>query len=201
MPGRCTGRMRQRNYVKVLSRACDPEFSADYFFQFLAVDELHDGQSADWNDKARPQNSDLIVDPRRAVANFIRRRNAIRTAGILTRKAAAYCSEINFRANSSLIHSAKLFEPAKKRFASSVRKWPLQQRLPRAGCLSNDHHIADNCAAGNRSRFHARAATAFEQPCNVIGQFSLFGLVHDRISHEGHKGTLRTRQRFSLCPL
>ena len=31
-----------------------PKFVADHFFQFCAVDELHDGQSANWNDKTGP---------------------------------------------------------------------------------------------------------------------------------------------------
>ena len=67
VPRRCTGRMRQRNYVKVMSGARNLEFSANYFLQFVgqadsfpynfcAVEELHDSQAAHRNDETRPQN-------------------------------------------------------------------------------------------------------------------------------------------------
>ena len=56
--------MWQGNYLKAVPGACDPEFSANYFLQFFAVDELHDSQSADWNDEAWLQDLNLIVHPR-----------------------------------------------------------------------------------------------------------------------------------------
>ena len=96
VPWRCSGRMRQGNYLKAMPGACDPEFSANHFLQFFAVDELLNRQPADGNDETWLQDSDLIVHPRRAIANFVRRRNAIGAAGILPRKTAADCREINF---------------------------------------------------------------------------------------------------------
>ena len=139
--------MRQRNYVKVMSGARNLEFSANYFLQFRAVDKLHDSQPPHGNDETRSQNLNLIVHPRRAVANLIRSRNAISAAGIFPGKAAADRCEINFRSNSGFIHRAEFFEPPKKRFASSVRKRPLQDGFARTGRLTNDHDVADDRAA------------------------------------------------------
>ena len=96
VPGRRAGWMRQRNQIEAVARMHDAKFAANYVLQFCAVDELHDGQSADWNDEMRSQDSDLTVHPRRAVANLIRPRNTICAAGILPGETAADCSEINF---------------------------------------------------------------------------------------------------------
>jgi len=150
VPGRCTGRMRQRNYVKAMPRACDPEFSANHSPQFFAVDELRDSQPSHGNDETRSQNSNLVVHPRRAVANLVRRRNAVRAAGIFPGKTAADCGKINHRSNCGFVHPAEFFKPPKKRFTSSMRKRSLQNRFPRTGRLPNYQNIADDCTAGNR---------------------------------------------------
>ncbi len=139
--------MRQRNYVKAMACACNTEFSANYFLQFFTVDELLDSQPSHGNDETRLQNPNLIVHPRRAVADLVRRRHAISAAGIFSRKTPTNGREINSRPNGSFIHSAKLFEPSKKRFASGMREGSLQNRLPRAGRLANDHDVAHDCAA------------------------------------------------------
>lgn len=55
--------MRQWNHVKAVPCAHAPEFAANNFLQFCALDELHDSQSTDWNDEPRSQDSDLIVHP------------------------------------------------------------------------------------------------------------------------------------------
>jgi hypothetical protein len=173
VPGRCTGRMRQRNYVKVMSGARNLEFSANYVRQSFAVDELRDSQPPHGNDETRLQDLNLIVHPRRAVANLARRRNAIRAAGIFSGKTPADCREINLRADGGLVHRAEFFEPTKKRFTSSVRERSLQNRFPRAGRLTNDHDVADDCAARDWRRFHTRAAPATQQCRHVSIELSL----------------------------
>ncbi len=173
VPWRCTGRMRQGNYLKAVPGACDPEFSANHFLQFFAVDELHDSQPADGNDETWLQDLNLITHPRRTVANLIRCRHAISAAGIFSGKTPADCREINLRSNGRLIHPAKFFEPAEERFASSMCKRSLQNRLPRAGRLTNDHYVAHDCAPGYRRRFHAWAATAEKQRRHMLVESSL----------------------------
>ncbi len=79
------------------------------------------------------KNLNLIVHPRRAVANLVRRRNPISAAGIFSGKTPADRREINFRSNGGLVHSAEFFEPPKKRFASGVCKRSLQSRFPGPG--------------------------------------------------------------------
>lgn len=166
--------MRQRNYVKVMSGARDPEFSGNYFRQSFAVDKLHDSQPPHGNDETRLQDLNLIVHPRRAVANLVRGRHAIRAAGIFSGKTPADCREINLRADGSLVHRAEFFEPPKKRFASSMCKRSLQNRFPRAGRLTNDHDVAHDSAAGDRRRFHAWAAPATQQLSNMPFELDLF---------------------------
>lgn len=54
VPRRCAGGMGQGNQIETVSCAFGAKLMPNYFVEFCAVDELHDGQSADWNDKARP---------------------------------------------------------------------------------------------------------------------------------------------------
>lgn len=173
VPGRCTGRMRQRNYVKAMPGPCDPEFSTNYLLQFFAVDELHDSQPAHRDDETWLQDLNLIVHPRRAVANLVRRRNPISAAGIFSGKTPADRREINFGSNGGLVHSAKFFEPAEKRLARGICKRSLQSWLSGTGRLANDHDIAHDCAARDGRRFHARAAPAKKQRRHMLIESSL----------------------------
>ena len=169
--------MWKRNHVEAVPFPLNAKLATDYFLQLRAVDESYDSQSTDWNNEARPQNFDFIIHPRRAVANLVRSWNTICAARILSGKTPADCREINFRSNSGLIHPAEFFEPSKKRFASGMRERSLQNRFPRTGSLANDHDVAHDCAAGDRRRFHARAAPATQQLSNMpfeLQSFSIF---------------------------
>jgi hypothetical protein len=142
MPGRRAGRMRQRNQVEAVARMHDAKFAANYVFQFCAVDELHNRQSADGNNETRLQNPNLIIDPQRTVANFIWCWDAVRAAGIFAGETAADGGEIDLRSNGCFVHSAKSFEPTEECFASSVRKRSFQHWFPGTGRLPNDHYVA-----------------------------------------------------------
>ena len=139
--------MRQRNQVEAVACMNDAKFAANYAFQFCAVDELHDRQSADGNNETRLQNPNLIIHPQRTVANFIRRRDAVGAAGIFAGETAADGGEIDLRSNGGFVHSAKLFEPTEECFAGRMRKRSFQRRFPRTGCLPNDHYVAHDHAA------------------------------------------------------
>src|SRR6516225_7365044 len=106
MPGRCAGRMRQWNQVEAMARMRDAKFAANYCFQFCTVDELHDRQAADRDNETRLQNPNLIIHPQSTVANLIRGRDAVRTAGIFTGETTAHGSEIDVRSNRGFVHSA-----------------------------------------------------------------------------------------------
>src|SRR5262245_35576266 len=114
--------MRKRDHVETLPRTLYAKLLPNHFFQLRAVDELHDSQPADGNNKAWWQDFDFIINPRRAVANLVRSRNAVCAARIFSRKTAADGCEINFRSNCRFIHPAEFFEPTKKCLASCVRK-------------------------------------------------------------------------------
>jgi hypothetical protein len=197
VPGRSAGGMRQRNQVEAVVRMDDPKFAANYVFQFCTVDELHDRQSTDGNNETRLQNSNLIIHPRRTVANLIWCWNAVGASGIFAGETTADGGEIDLRSNGGFIHSTKLIEPTEECFAGRVRKRPFQRWFPRTGRLPNDHYIAQDRAAGHRCGLHPWAATTSQQAPDMTGQLNLLGLLHRRISHEGHKGTPRTPGRFT----
>ena len=139
--------MRQRNQVEPVASMRNAKFVTNHVLQFCTVDKLNDRQSADGNNETRLQNPDLIIDPQRAVANFIRGWNAIGAARIFAGKTAADSGEINLRPHSRFVHSAKLFEPTEECFASGMRKRSLRRRFPWTGCLPNDHHVANDRTA------------------------------------------------------
>jgi hypothetical protein len=172
VPGRGARRMRKRDHVETVPCALNTKSAADHFFQLRAVDELHNSQSAYRNNQTRPQNFDFIIHPGRAIADFIRSRNAICAARILSGKTTADGGEINFRTNCSFVHPAEFFEPPKKRLTSCVRKRSLQNRFARTGRLTNDHNIAHDCAARDWRGFHARTTTAAQQCCHMLIELS-----------------------------
>ena len=147
VPGRCARGMRQRNQVETVLRSYDAEFLPNHLLQPYTIDKLRNRQSANRNNETRAQNSDLIIHPPRAIANLIRRWDAVGAARTFTRETAADGSEIDFRSNGGFVHSAKLFEPTEECFAGGVRERPFQRRFPRTGRLANDYYIADDRAA------------------------------------------------------
>ena len=54
VPRRCAGGMGQGNQIETVCCAFHSKVATNHFVQFQTVDELHDGQSADWNDEAWP---------------------------------------------------------------------------------------------------------------------------------------------------
>src|SRR3989442_6298337 len=98
-PGRGARRMRQWDQIESMLCAFNTEFAADDFVQRSAIDEPRDGETTDRDYETRSQNFDLFIQPGRAIANFIRRRNAIAAVRSFTRKTSAYCCEINCRSN------------------------------------------------------------------------------------------------------
>ena len=87
--------MRQGNYVETVSCTCNTKFSPNYFLQFCAIDELGDRQSANGNNETGVQNSDFIIHPPRAIANLVRRWDAVGAGGIFTRETPADGGEID----------------------------------------------------------------------------------------------------------
>ena len=138
--------MRQRDQVEAVARMRDAKFAANYVFQFCTVDELHDCQPTDGNNETRLQNSNLIIHPRRTVANLIRRRDAIGAARIFAGETTADGGEIDLRSNGGFVHSARLLEPTEECLAGSVRKRSFQRWFPRTRRLADDHHIAHDGA-------------------------------------------------------
>jgi hypothetical protein len=146
-PGRGAGRMWQRDQVETVAGAAAAEFATNHLREICAFDELRDGEAANWNDKSRLQNADFLLDPRRAISNFIRRRNTIAAAGGFAGETSTNSGKIDCRSYRWLAHSAELLEPAKHCSAGGVRERSLQDRLARPGCLANEHDGTEDRAA------------------------------------------------------
>jgi hypothetical protein len=166
--------MRQRDQIKSTLGAPYSKPATDHAFQLFAVNELRDGQTAHRNYETRFQNLDLVIHPGRAIANFIRRRNTIATGWSFAGETSTDRCEINFRSNNRFIHSAKGFEPLKKRFARGVRKRSLQDRFPWARRLTDQHYVTHHCAARHGRRLHARATPALHELSDMAGEMELF---------------------------
>jgi hypothetical protein len=165
--------MRQWNQIESMSSPVDAKFPSDHLFKLRGSHKLRDGQSPNWNYETRLENFDFIVHPRRAIANFLRRRDTIAAAGIFSGKTPADCCEINSRSNGCFIHSAEFFKPTKKSFPSGMRERPLQHGFSWAGSLTNNHYVADHGPAGHRGRFHSRAAPALQEMSDMLVELSL----------------------------
>ena len=101
------GWMRQRNEIEACSDSFHGETAADDIHPVSRSNELRDGQIADRNDKTRTQDFKFVVHPERAIANFLRARNAIAAAGGFAGKTAADCGKINLRAHFCFGQSTK----------------------------------------------------------------------------------------------
>ena len=123
VPGRGAGRMRQWNQIEPMVRAFDIKFPTNHFFQFLAADELGDGEFADGNDQLRLEEIDFIVHPRRAIPDFVGRGNSVTSGSSLAGKTATDRGEINLGADLFFVHAAKLLEPTEERPARCPREW------------------------------------------------------------------------------
>src|ERR1700730_16046311 len=121
----------------------------------------------------RPQDFYFITNPRRAITNLVRRRNAISSARRFPGKTSTNRGEINCRSNNRLVHSTEFLEPTEESFASSVRERPLQDRFARAWRLADQHDVADNRATGDRSRLHPWTTPAILKTRNMLLKTSL----------------------------
>jgi hypothetical protein len=66
-----------------------------------------------------------------------------------------------------------LLEPAKHRFTRGVGERALQYRLTRAGCLADQHDIAQDRPARNRRRLHPQATPATQEMSDMVIEPSL----------------------------
>ena len=136
------------------------ELPANDCFELYAIDKLHNGQPTNRDHKPWLQNFNFGIHPAGTVTDLVGTRHTIRAARILSGKTPADRSEIKFRSHCGFVYSAELLKPTEKRFSSCMRKWSLQNRLPRTWRLTNDHYVAYNRPAGYGRRFHSRATAA-----------------------------------------
>jgi hypothetical protein len=66
-----------------------------------------------------------------------------------------------------------LLEPAKHRFTGGVGERALQYRLTRAGCLADQHDIAQDRPTRNRRRLHPQATPTTQEVSNMVVEPSL----------------------------
>lgn len=148
--------MWQRNQIEGMTVPANREGTADYFIESVEIEELSDGEFPHGDDQMRAQEIEFIVEPARAVPNFLRSGNAIATRCRLAGEATTNRREINVCADRWLIHSAELMEPAEQGASGGPRERATEDGLLHAGCLTNEDDFALNCTAGNRRRDHPR---------------------------------------------
>ena len=139
--------MRQRDQIESATLSAHLENASNNFIEFLEGDKLRDRQFADWNNKSRPQEIDLVIHPRGAISNFIGRGNAVAACRRFARETATNGGEINLRAHFGFVHSAKFFEPTEQGPACRPREWLPQNWLFHARGLADQYHLAKNGSA------------------------------------------------------
>ena len=171
--------MRQRDKIDSHARAFRSKFSADDCVEFFEGDELRNRESPDRNGKARPEYFEFFIHPRRAIANFVRGRDAVAAAGRFAGETSAHGCEIDCRSYRRLVHGAEFVEPAEQSLARGPGERPIQNWLTNARCLSDYDHVADDRSAGDWRWNHARTTPALDEPCDVIIKRGLFARCGD----------------------
>jgi len=119
VPRRSAGRMRQRDQIETMPGTPDFEAAADNRVEFCDRNKLRDRKFADRDDQMRRQDSDFCIQPRRAVGNLLKVRNAIAAGGRLAGKTAANRGKINSRSNFVFGCSNRFLKPLEKSATSS----------------------------------------------------------------------------------
>ena len=174
VPRRSARRMRQRNQIETMPGTPDFEAAADDRVEFRDRNKLRDRKFADRDDQIRLQDFDLCIQPRRAIANFLKRRDAIAASGRLAGKTAADRGKINSRSNFVFGCSDRFLKPLKKSATSSPGERFLQYGFAHARSLSYQHYFTGNRAARNRRRMHKRTTTAPKEIVYVRVEAILF---------------------------
>lgn len=155
--------MRQWDKIDIYIVALGPELSPNHIFERVEWNELGNGEPADRNDQSRSQDFELIIQPRRAIADFVRRGHPIAAAGRFSGKTTNNRGEINCRSDRGLIHAAELFEPAEESSTGGMRERSRQGWLADARRLTDNHDLAQDRAARNWWWNDTRATPALTQ--------------------------------------
>jgi hypothetical protein len=165
--------MGQRDEIKRHAMVIDQKLAANHFIEFGEGDELRDCQFSDWNHQPRPQDFELVIHPGGAIANFLGRRDPVAATGRFPWETSTDRSEVDGGSKGGLVHSSEFFEPAKKCFAGCMSERSFQDRLAYAWRLPDQHHFAQNRAAGNGRRNHPRTTPALPELCHMFTQATL----------------------------
>src|SRR6476646_4874502 len=167
MPGRCTGRMGERNQIESAAFIVNGKGPAHHFIELLERQELRDGQFADGDDQLGSQEIDLVVHPGRTIPDFVRRRNTVAAGCSFARETAADSGEVDPGADLFFVHSTELLKPAEERAPRGPCEGLPQDRLFNTRCLTDEHDLAQYRTAGNGWWNHSRAAPALPQERHV----------------------------------
>ena len=174
MPWRRAGRVGQRNQVEGALPVPNPNGSSDDFVEFFQGKKLGDREFADGDNELGPEQIDLVVHPRRAVSDFVRRWNAVAAGRGFPRETATDRSEVNFGANLFLGHRAEFLKPAEERAARGPRERSSKNRLLHPGRLTDQHDLAENRPARNRRRHHPWTTATLPKSRDVFRQLLFF---------------------------
>src|SRR6476620_9321045 len=112
MPGRSSGRMRQRNEIEAMTGEFPCELMTNDLIQPSCGHKLRNRQLADWDNQLRMEEPHLALKPVGTIPDFFIGRDAITAFGSFSRKTATNRSHVNRRSELCFGDACALLEPA-----------------------------------------------------------------------------------------
>ena len=162
--------MGQGNEIELMAGVGDAEFLADDGVEFLEGDELLDGKFADGEDELGLKYFDFALEPGRAIADFLRRGDAVAAGGFFARKTAADSGHVDGGAEGLFAQAGGFVKPAEKGFACGPGKGPAEHGFFVAGGLADEEDFAGDGAAADDGALHLRAEAAGAEAFDVVFQ-------------------------------
>jgi len=159
-PRRCAGGVRQRDEIKAVSGMGAGIGGADDGVEFVAGNELLNGELADGDNEGGMKDFHFGLHPISAIQDFISVGNAIAAGGFFTGEAAADGGHVDVGAEGGFIHAGMFVEPAEEFFTGGPGERTAHDGFLVAGGLTNEHDRAKDGASADDGRIHARTATA-----------------------------------------
>lgn len=156
--------MRKHDDIERVSRTCHSVEPADCMLQLGDSDQLPRRKSADGDDQTRTQQQELAVEVLRTVRDFDGVRYAVASRlRVAAGEAADHRTDVNARAEFSLIDPEVVGEPGEKTFACGPCERPSEVELPRTRRLTDEHHLsASDCARHRATRDRRTKAACVE---------------------------------------
>jgi hypothetical protein len=143
------------------------EGGADDGVEFVAGDELADGEFADGEDEVGLEDFHFGGKPAGAIFDFVGGGDTIAAGGIFAGETAADGGHVDAGAEGGFVDAGVVLKPAKEFFAGGPGERAAEDRFLVAGGLADEEDAADDGAAGDDGLLHARAEVAAQEGGDV----------------------------------